>query len=191
MTILKKAILIALAGSAAAFSPVSADDLKGGRYSGGEIVVYEHPNFRGQSRVFDGSIRDLNRYRFNDTISSLELRGSWEVCEHPNFRGRCKIVIRPIAHLSDIGMNDNITSMRPISHRGDRPRRDRPRDRRPRSEGVEGPETVFFPRPRDAYGDRIPARRGNAQHFCKDMGYRGVAYASFDRRNLTDVLCKK
>jgi hypothetical protein len=186
MTIFKNTLLVALASATAAFSPATADALKGGRHSG-EIIVYEHPNFRGQSRVFDGVVRDLNYFRFNDTISSLELRGKWEVCEHPNFRGRCQLVTGPIAHLSDIRMNDNITSMRPISHRGDRPRR----DRRPRSEGVQGPATVFFPRPRDAYGDRIPAQRGNAREFCRDMGYRGVAYANFDRRNLTDVLCKK
>lgn len=154
----------------------------------GTVIAYEHPDFRGQSRVFDSPVRDLNFLRFNDTISSIELRGAWELCEHPDFRGRCETVSGPVYDLHDIRMNDNITSLRPVRLRGER-NANRPRARR--ANGVEGRSTVFFPDPRDEYGDRIRVERGNAARFCREMGYRGVAYANRSRRNLSDVLCEK
>ena len=98
-------------------------------------------------------------------------------------------------------MNDNISSMRPVNGTPRRinGRRDREPDygRRGRgnyqahNQGIDGRHTVFFPRPRDAYGDRIPVGRGNAKQFCREMGLGQVVYADRGRRNLTDVLCAK
>lgn len=183
---LKATFLIAGLTALASLLPATAQ-FRGASQTG-SVVVYEHPDFRGRSLLIDGPVQDLNYLRFNDTISSIDLRGAWEICEHPNFRGRCEIVNRPIYDLHDIRMNDNITSLRPArfsgGHDGNRPRVRR-------ANGVEGRSTVFFADPRDHYGDRIRAERGSAARFCRDMGFRGVAYANHGRRNLSDVLCEK
>ncbi|MEL8055718.1 MAG: beta/gamma crystallin-related protein [Pseudomonadota bacterium] len=189
MLTLKKALLTAALTALLPLGAATADVEKVS--FSGEIAVYADPDFRGQARVFNGPVHDLNDFRFNDTISSVELSGAWELCEHPDFRGRCEIVDRPVYYLRDIGLNDNITSLRPVSFRRDRgDRRDRSRSRRG-ADGIHGKATVFFAEPRDYYGNRIRADRGNASSFCRDMGYRGVAYVNRSRRNISDLLCEK
>ncbi|MEM1087314.1 MAG: beta/gamma crystallin-related protein [Pseudomonadota bacterium] len=189
MLTLKKALVTAALTALLPFGAATANVEK--ISFSGEIAVYSDPDFRGQARVFSGPVHDLNDFRFNDTISSVELNGAWELCEHPDFRGRCEIVDRPVYYLRDIGLNDNITSLRPVSFRRDRGnRRDRLRSRH-RSDGIDGRSTVFFADPRDEYGNRIRANRGNASRFCRDMGYRGVAYVNRSRRNISDLLCEK
>lgn len=168
---------------------------------GGDAVIFKHPEFRGSALAVDGPIYNLRELGFNDTVSSIDVSGAWEVCVDPDFRGRCIVIDGPTAHLSPLRMNDNISSMRPLDGRARRAnhRRDRDygNDRRGRgdhrahNQGIEGRQTVFFPRPRDAYGDRVPVGRGNANQFCRDMGLGRAVYADRGRRNLTDVLCAK
>lgn len=86
-----------------------------------DIVLFAHPNGRGGSLGVDGAIRDLRRFRMNDTISSVDVRrGAWLVCSDPNFRGRCRVVDRSIGNMRRIGMDDNITSIRRYDRRRDR-----------------------------------------------------------------------
>lgn len=83
-----------------------------------DIVLFAHPKGRGGSIGANGAIADLNRYRMNDTISSIEVRrGAWLVCADPYFRGRCRVVERSIGDTRRIGMDDNITSIRPYDGR--------------------------------------------------------------------------
>jgi len=166
---------------------------------GGDAVIFKHPDFRGSALAVDGPIYNLRELGFNDTVSSIDVNGAWEVCVDPDFRGRCVIIDGPTAHLSPLRMNDNISSMRPLDGRARRAnhRRDTGHNRRGRgdhrahNQGIEGRHTVFFPRPKDAYGDRVPVGRGNATQFCRDMGLGRAVYADRGRRNLTDVLCAK
>ena len=166
---------------------------------GGDAVIFKHPDFRGSALAVDGPIYNLRELGFNDTVSSIDVNGAWEVCVDPDFRGRCVIIDGPTAHLSPLRMNDNISSMRPLDGRARRAnhRRDPGHNRRGRgdhrahNQGIEGRHTVFFPRPKDAYGDRVPVGRGNATQFCRDMGLGRAVYADRGRRNLTDVLCAK
>lgn len=97
-----------LAVAAALIAPASA----GHR---GEAIAYKHPNFEGPAISITGPIENLAYERFNDTISSIELNGAWEICVDPNFRGKCRIIYGSVARLADIRMNDNITSLRPVS----------------------------------------------------------------------------
>ncbi len=101
--------------------PVAAQQLYGGpdeHYRGGsEAIAYKHPDFRGPALAIYGAVPNLALERFNDTISSIELSGTWEICVDPNYRGKCKIVDGPVYRLADIRMNDNITSLRPINGR--------------------------------------------------------------------------
>lgn len=87
------------------------------QYWGGhsEAVIYEHPDFRGQALVINGAEPNLAEIRFNDTVSSIRLSGTWEICVDPHFRGKCEIIDGSVYRLSNIRMNDNITSLRPVA----------------------------------------------------------------------------
>lgn len=200
MTRALKALALATTVCLASTLPALANT--GHRGGGDEAVIFKHPDFRGSAIAIDRPVRNLRNLGFNDTVSSIDVRGAWEVCVDPDFRGRCVIIDRPAGHLSSLRMNDNITSLRPLNGNARRvnSRRDdgyNGHNQRGRgnyqahNQGLEGRQTVFFPRPRDAYGDRIPVGRGNANQFCREMGLGKVVYAERGRRNLTDVLCAK
>lgn len=166
-----------------------------GRIGHGEAVLFADPNFRGASRVIGGPETNLSYIRFNDTVSSIQVRGTWEICADPNFRGRCRIISGPEHRLSDIRMNDNISSLRPVSGRrnvgydrgyGDNHRGGR---RGGFGQGASGTRTVFFPSPRDAYGDSIRSGRSRADQFCYDNGLGRAVYSGSSRGKLVDVLC--
>nr|WP_070961036.1 beta/gamma crystallin-related protein [Hyphomonas sp. Mor2] len=194
-----KALALAAVVTTATALPAAAN--YGDRAQGGEAVIFVHPEYRGAALAIDGPVYNLHELGFNDTVSSIDVAGRWEVCEHPDFRGRCAVIDGPTPHLSVFHMNDNISSMRPLDGRGRRAahRRDRHHDNGHRgrgdyqahNQGVEGRFTIFFPRPRDAWGQRIPVGRGSAQQFCREMGLGQAVYADRGRRNLTDVLCAK
>lgn len=81
---------------------------------GSRIVVYEHINFEGASRTFEGEIASMGAFRFNDVISSMEIRGAWEVCTDANFLGRCEVYRNDVSTLTPLGLNDVISSLRPV-----------------------------------------------------------------------------
>ncbi len=105
-----KGVLVGL-GIVALALPAAAQ-----RY-GSEAVLFKDPGFRGASIVIDGPVENLTYARFNDTISSVELSGAWELCVDPNFRGRCEVIDGPVASLSNFRLNDNISSVRPLNGR--------------------------------------------------------------------------
>ncbi|MEL7109261.1 MAG: beta/gamma crystallin-related protein [Pseudomonadota bacterium] len=197
MTKALKALALAATVCAATALPAAAN--YGAR--GGEAVIFVHPDFRGSALAIDGPVYNLGASGFNDKISSIDVSGAWEVCVDPDFRGRCVVIDGPTTHLGTLRMNDNISSMRPLtgSPRRINGRRDNDYDHgrrgrgdhRAHNQGIDGRHTVFFPRPRDAYGDRVPVGRGNANQFCRDMGLGKAVYADRGRSNLTDVLCAK
>lgn len=86
----------------------------GGGWGRQSITVYQDSNFRGASQRFDGEIANLGNSGLNDQISSMELRGSWEVCTDAYFRGRCQTFTSDIRNLSGVAMNDRISSLRPV-----------------------------------------------------------------------------
>lgn len=99
----------------------------GGRPGGGwdnggwgrqSITVYRDSQFRGDSRTFDGEVESLSPSGFNDVVSSIRLRGVWEVCEHSFYRGRCQIIDGDVASVSQFGLNDRISSLRPVRRGG-------------------------------------------------------------------------
>ncbi|RZJ16677.1 MAG: hypothetical protein EON91_12265, partial [Brevundimonas sp.] len=82
------------------------------------ITVYRDSQFRGDSRTFDGEVESLSPSGFNDVVSSIRLRGVWEVCEHSFYRGRCQIIDGDVASVSQFGLNDRISSLRPVRRGG-------------------------------------------------------------------------
>lgn len=88
----------------------------GGNWGGGRasIIVYENSNYRGASREFTSEDRNLGNTPFNDRISSIRVRGRWEICTDAQFGGRCRIIDGDVRNLNSTGFNDNISSLRPV-----------------------------------------------------------------------------
>lgn len=78
------------------------------------ITVYKDSNFRGERATFQGEVHNLGTTGFNDQISSMEMRGPWEVCTDSNFRGNCQVFDGDVRNLGSSGYNDRISSMRPV-----------------------------------------------------------------------------
>ena len=87
----------------------------GGGWGGGRdsVTVYRDANFRGASTTFNGEMPNLDRTGFNDAISSMQMRGRWEVCTDAFFRGNCLVIDGDVRNLDRWGLNDRISSMRP------------------------------------------------------------------------------
>lgn len=89
----------------------------GGRAS---ITVFIDADYRGASATFDSEMANLGNTGFNDQISSMRLRGEWEVCTDAYFRGNCQIIDGDVSNLSRLGLNDRISSLRPVRRGGGR-----------------------------------------------------------------------
>lgn len=88
----------------------------GGGWGNGrsEITVYRDALYRGESTTFRGEMSNLRNTAFNDVISSMRLRGSWEVCTDAYFRGTCRVFSDDVWNLQQHGLNDRISSLRPV-----------------------------------------------------------------------------
>lgn len=85
-----------------------------GGYDNAPVTLFKDPDFRGGALPVGGAIPSLADYRFNDTVSSIAVRGgAWEVCSDPNFRGRCEIITGSVGSTKYYRLNDNISSIRP------------------------------------------------------------------------------
>lgn len=89
----------------------------GGRNS---ATIYRDADFGGATFRFDDEVPNLANTGFNDAVSSLQLRGDWEVCTDAYFRGVCVTLRDDVRNLRNSGMNDRISSMRPIRRGGPR-----------------------------------------------------------------------
>ncbi|WP_321487936.1 beta/gamma crystallin-related protein [uncultured Hyphomonas sp.] len=148
---------------------------------GAAATLYVDSHDRGASLGVNRGIRDLSRYRFNDNVSSIQIRsGKWEVCEHANFQGRCQIVDASVDRLNGLRLNDNISSIRPVGstghdrwdrherdgRRGDRTGGDR--DRR------DAPQAGFNPGSEDA-ARRQPPKPGRLPPGIRNMQSQAAA----------------
>lgn len=77
------------------------------------ITVYQHTHYDGASRTFTTEVANLVPLGWNDVISSMVLRGRWEVCTDIDFRGRCEIFEGDVENVVPLGLNDLISSFRP------------------------------------------------------------------------------
>ncbi|KCZ84836.1 beta/gamma crystallin domain-containing protein [Hyphomonas adhaerens MHS-3] len=142
------------------------------------VTLYTDSFDRGASLGINRGVRDLSRYRFNDNVSSIQIRsGKWEVCEHANFQGRCQIVDASVDRLNGLRLNDNISSIRPVGSTGhdrwDRHerdgRRDGPRDgRRGDRTRRDTPQAGFTPGTGDS-ARRAPPKPGRLPPGIRNM----------------------
>ncbi len=80
----------------------------------GSITLFEGQGFGGDSRQVQGTMRNLDTIRFNDSARSLIADGRWEICEHADFQGYCTIVEGRRESLGD-RLNGSVSSVRPVS----------------------------------------------------------------------------
>jgi len=124
-----------------------------------DATLYVDSNGRGASLGINRGVKDLSRFRFNDNVSSLNIKsGKWEVCEHANFQGRCQVIDASTGKLNGYRLNDNISSIRPVD--GTRPstgrpgkgdgKGDRDRDRDHRRDGPRDTDAGRTRRPQSA-----------------------------------------
>jgi hypothetical protein len=96
-------------------------DGDGGRGGGrNEITVYRDALYRGASTTFRGDMPNLRNTEFNDAISSMRFRGTWEVCSDAYFRGTCRTFSDDVWNLQQHGLNDRVSSLRPVRGGGRR-----------------------------------------------------------------------
>ena len=97
----------------------------GGGYPGGgwdnggyrrSVVLFDGPNFFGQSVEIDRDVRNLREYRFNDDAMSIQIpRGQrWEICDDSDYRGRCQVLDGDASNLGRYGLANRVSSMRRI-----------------------------------------------------------------------------
>jgi hypothetical protein len=105
MSTQRKQLLGALAGTLLAISvPVAL---------AGEITLYEHRDFRGDSLTLHRGAPNLERSGLSDSASSLVVRdGVWEVCTDAYFRGSCAQLQPGEYRRLDGPLNDRISSVR-------------------------------------------------------------------------------
>ena len=85
-----------------------------------QLTLFEHDGFRGKHVTTSRSIDNFANSGFNDSASSVEVRGgTWELCTDAYFDGRC-VILRPGTYpsLGSIGLNDRISSVRPADQYG-------------------------------------------------------------------------
>ncbi|MGV8929787.1 MAG: beta/gamma crystallin-related protein [Brevundimonas sp.] len=87
----------------------------GGGWGNTSITVFVDALYRGASESFSREIPDLRSSGFNDRISSMRVRGSWEVCTDAYFQGQCDIIREDAWNLQQRRLNDSISSMRPVN----------------------------------------------------------------------------
>lgn len=81
----------------------------------GEITLFEHRDFRGDSFTLHRGAANLDRIGFNDSASSVIVRdGVWEVCSDAFFRGQCTQLQPGNYDRLGGGLNDRISSVREI-----------------------------------------------------------------------------
>lgn len=81
---------------------------------GGDVSVFDGPDFRGFLATLSDPARDFERLGINDRVASIVVnRGTWEFCTDASFRGKCH-VYGPGEYRSLPGSDDAYSSARPV-----------------------------------------------------------------------------
>jgi hypothetical protein len=90
------------------------------------IVVFDKPNFKGQSMTFDRSVPSLAAIQFNDRPASVQIKGrDWVLCEHRNFMGKCVRIRAKERDLKRVKIAGQVSSMYPVPAPPPKPKRPR------------------------------------------------------------------
>jgi Beta/Gamma crystallin len=84
----------------------------------GEVILFEHSDFRGRTLTLRGTAPNLDIINFNDRASSVRvLSGLWEMCTDAYFRGRCA-TFGPGDYVSLGGQSNSYSSVRELASGG-------------------------------------------------------------------------
>ncbi len=80
------------------------------------ITVFDQPNFKGRTLVFNSSVPSLAKLNFNDVIASVQIKGTrdWVLCEHRNFMGKCVRIRAKEKDLKRLKINGQVSSLYPV-----------------------------------------------------------------------------
>ncbi len=83
----------------------------------GQITLYEHPAFEGESLTTTIALPNLEQTAFNDVAASVVVRdGRWEACTEANFRGRCAQLVPGSYSKLDRDLSGPVASVRQVSY---------------------------------------------------------------------------
>lgn len=79
------------------------------------LQLFEHDDYKGKIFSTNAPVQNLSWLGFNDTASSADVVGRWEVFADADFGGR-RTVLEPGKYpsLRAVGINDSISSCRPV-----------------------------------------------------------------------------
>jgi uncharacterized protein YcfJ len=84
-----------------------------------QVTLYSRDGFHGEQFTANGTVRNLERFGFNDRAGSAVVNGgNWQACEDANFSGRC-VILQPGEYptLDRMGLDNEISSIRPVEGR--------------------------------------------------------------------------
>jgi hypothetical protein len=81
------------------------------------ISVFDQPNYKGRTLVFDRAVPSLAKLSFNDVIASVRIKGAqdWVLCEHRNFMGKCVRIRAKEKDLKRLKINGQVSSLYPVA----------------------------------------------------------------------------
>jgi len=90
-----------------------------------KITVFELPNFKGRSLVFERSVPSLAALEFNDKVASVQIKGprDWVLCEHRNFMGRCGRIRGKANNLKRLKLEGLVSSLYPVADPPPKPKK--------------------------------------------------------------------
>ncbi|MEO0983528.1 MAG: beta/gamma crystallin-related protein [Pseudomonadota bacterium] len=165
-----------------------------------EAVLYDGQGFSGSPQPVRSAVSRLNRLRFNDRASSIDIRsGAWQICEDANYRGRCESLSQGVHDLSSIGLNNAVSSIRPTTIAGadDAPQERPPivlysgRDFSGLAKAYDSPQDTLS---RTKFNDRAQSVEVNSGVWvlCEDRDLEGrCEYVDRSVRNLSDIDLRK
>jgi len=99
--------------AASAMTILTSNAMAQGFGSAPQITFFDGTNYSGNTASSTGEMTQFTS--MNDRASSIQVRGTWQICEHSRFRGRCTTISGDVPDLRVLRFNNNISSARPIS----------------------------------------------------------------------------
>ena len=83
---------------------------------GGQVTMYEGPDFDGRSVIANADVGYVKRWGFGDSASSIVLsNGNWEACTDPWYKGQCVQLPPGNYRRIDITLGEPVTSVRQVA----------------------------------------------------------------------------
>ena len=83
-------------------------------YRQSRLVLYDRPNFRGDSRDIMNSVSNLGSV--GDRARSVQVYGgTWELCDGTNRNARCVTVNEDVSDLRNLGLRNGVESAREVA----------------------------------------------------------------------------